>query len=35
MCFLNTEVTYQRIVVMPANKLCPDDFQDIREALVV
>ena len=34
-CFLNTKVAYQRIVVMPANKLCPDNFWDIREALVV
>ena len=33
--FLDTKVAYQRIVVMPTNKLCPDDFQDVREALVV
>ena len=34
-CFLDTKVAYQRIVVMPTNKLCPDDFQDVGEALVV
>ena len=34
-CFLNTEVACQRIVVMPTNKLCPDDFRDVGEALVV
>ena len=34
-CFLNTKVAYQRIVVMPANKLRSDDFRDIGEALVV
>ena len=34
-CFLNTEVAYQRIVVMPTNKLCPDDFRDVGQALVV
>ena len=33
--FLNTKVACQRIVVMPANKLCPDDFRDVREVLVV
>ena len=35
MYFFNTKVDCQQIVVMPANKLCPDDFWDIREALVV
>ena len=34
-CFLNTKVACQRIVVMPINKLCPDDFRDRKEALVV
>ena len=34
-CFLNTKVACQRIVMMPANKLCPDDFRDVREALVM
>ena len=34
-CFLNTEVACQRIVMMPTNKLCSDDFRDVREALVV
>ena len=34
-CFLDTEVACQRIVVMPTNKLCPDDFRDVGEALVV
>ena len=33
--FLNTEVICQRIVVMPTNKLCLDDFRDVREAPVV
>ena len=33
--FLNTEVACQWIVVMPTNKLCPDNFQDVGEALVV
>ena len=28
-------MAYQQIVVMPANKFCPDDFRDIKEALVV
>ena len=28
-------MAYQRIVVMPANNLCPNDFWDVREALVV
>ena len=35
MCFLDIKVACQRIVVMPTNKLCPDDFRDIGEALVV
>ena len=34
-CFLDTEVAYQQIVVMPTNKLCSDDFWDVGEALVV
>ena len=34
-CFLDTKVICQRIVVMPTNKLCLDDFRDVREALVV
>ena len=34
-CFFNTKVARQRIVVMPANKLCSDNLQDVREALVV
>ena len=34
-CFLDTEVACQRIVVVPTNKLCPDDFRDVGEALVV
>ena len=34
-CFLDTKVACQRIVVMPTNKLYPDDFRDVREALVV
>ena len=34
-CFLDTKVACQRIVVMPTNKLCPDNFRDIGEALVV
>ena len=34
-CFLDTEMACQRIVVMPTNKLCPDDFWDVGEALVV
>ena len=34
-CFFDTEVACQRIVVMYTNKVYPDDFQDIREALVV
>ena len=34
-CFLNTKVACQQIVVMPTNKLCPDDFRDVGEALVV
>ena len=34
-CFLDTKVACQRIVVMPANKLCPDDFWDVGEALMV
>ena len=33
--FLNIEVSCQQIVVMPANKPCPDDFRDVRKALVV
>ena len=33
--FLDTKIACQQIVVMPANKLCPDDFRDIGEALVV
>ena len=35
MYFFNTEVACQRIVVIPTNKLCPDDFRDVGEALVV
>ena len=34
-CFLDTKVACQRIVVMPTNKLCSDDFRDVGEALVV
>ena len=34
-CFLDTEVACQQIVVMPINKLCLDDFQDVGEALVM
>ena len=34
-CFLDTKVACQRIVVMPINKLCPDDFRNVGEALVV
>ena len=34
-CFLDTKVACQWIVVMPANKLCPDNFRDVGEALVV
>ena len=34
-CFLDTKMVCQRIVVMPTNKLCPDDFRDVGEALVV
>ena len=35
MCFLDTKVTCQRIVVMPANKVCSDDLQDVGEAPIV
>ena len=35
MCFLDTEVACQQIVVMSTNKLCSDDFRDVGEALVV
>ena len=34
-CFLNTKVACQRITVMPTNKLCSDDFQDVGEAMVI
>ena len=34
-CFFNAKVAYQRIIVMPTNKRCPDDFRDVMEALVV
>ena len=34
-CFLDTKVACQRIVVMPTNKLSPDDFRDVWEAPVV
>ena len=34
-CFLDTEVAYQRIVLMPTNKLCPNNFRNVGEALVV
>ena len=34
-CFLDTKAACQEIVVMPANKLDPDDFWDIKEALAV
>ena len=34
-CFLDTKVACQRIVVMPINKLCSDDFWDVREALIL
>ena len=34
-CFFDTKVACQRIVVIPANKLCPDDFRDVGEVLVV
>ena len=34
-CFLDAEVAYQWIVVMPTNKLRPDDFQDVGKALVM
>ena len=33
--FLDIKVACQQIIVMPANKLCPDDFWDIGEALVM
>ena len=32
--FLNTKVACQRIVVMPANKLCLDNFRDVEEVLM-
>ena len=35
MCFLDTIVACQQIIVMPANKLCPDNFRDAEETLVV
>ena len=34
-CFLNTKVACQQIIVMPTNKLCPDDLRDVGEALIV
>ena len=34
-CFFDTEMACQQIVVMPINKLCPDNFQDVGEALVM
>ena len=34
-CFFDTEVACQQIVVMPISKLYPDDFRNVREALVV
>ena len=35
MCFFNTKVACQRIVIMPTNKLCPDDLRDVGETLIV
>ena len=35
MRFLDTKVTCQQIIMMPANKLCSEDFRDIREGLDV
>ena len=35
MYFLDTKLAYQRIVMMLANKLSPDNFRDVEEALVV
>ena len=35
MYFLNIKVACKWIVVMPADELYPDDFWNIREALVV
>ena len=34
-CFFDTKVACQRIVVMPTNKLCPEDFRDVGEAPVM
>ena len=34
-CFFDTKVAYQRIVMMPTNKFCPDDFRDVKKTLVV
>ena len=33
--FLYTEVACQRIIMMLANKLCPDDFRDVGKALMM
>ena len=33
--FFDIEVVCQQIVVIPTNKLCPDDFRDLREALML
>ena len=34
-CFLDTKVACPWIVVIPTNKLCPDNFRDVGKALVV
>ena len=33
--FFDIKVACQWIVVMPTNKICPDDFRGVGEALVV
>ena len=35
MYFFDTKVTCKQIIVMPTNKLCLDDFRDIKGAMVV
>ena len=35
MCFLDTIVDCQQIVVMPADELYSDDFRDVSKGLVV
>ena len=35
MCFFDAKVIHQWIVVMPAKKLCSDDFWDVGEAMVM